>query len=219
MFHDILDVLMRHEVQVEIAVKSFQHIYLSFISEFIAICFAVPSGIFLTRCKWGAETIMNAVSMLQTIPSLALLAFMIPILGIGTLPTVVALFLYALLPIMRSTYTAIRQVNPSTVEAAKAMGMTTIQILIKVEIPMSVPIIMNGIRMSSVMIIGWATLGAYIGAGGLGDLIMAGFATLSNGHIIAGAVPVTLLALLTDGILGSFEKRMTFSGKRRSAFR
>lgn len=216
MLHNILDVLMRPEIQVEIAVKTWQHIYLSFISEFIAICFAVPIGILLTRWRWGAETLMNAVSMLQTIPSLALLAFMIPILGIGAFPTLVALFLYALLPIMRSTYTAIRQVNPATIEAARAMGMTTMQILIKVEIPMSVPIIMNGIRMSSVMIIGWATLGAYIGAGGLGDLIMAGFATLSNGHIIAGAVPVTLLALLTDGLLSSIEKRVAYSGKRRS---
>jgi osmoprotectant transport system permease protein len=214
MWKDIFDVLSRPDVLQKIVEKTGQHLYLSLASMALAIVFAVPMGILLSRMKWGAEWFMNVVGMLQTIPSLALLAFMIPILGIGTTPTLAALFLYAILPILRSTYTGLRSVDPVLIEAGKGMGMTSTQLLLKVQIPLSLPIMMNGIRISTVMIIGWATLGAYIGAGGLGDLIMAGFATLTNGYIVAGAIPVTILALLADSLLSMIERRWTLSGQR-----
>ena len=214
MWSDIFDVLSQSDVQKEIAEKTGQHLYLSVVAMAIAIVFAVPVGILLTRMKAGAEWFMNAIGMLQTIPSLALLAFMIPILGVGTPPTLTALFIYAILPILRSTYSGIRSADPVLIEAGRAMGMTSFQLLMKVELPLSLPIMMNGIRISTVMIIGWATLGAYIGAGGLGDLIMAGFATLTNGYIIAGAVPVTLLALFADTLLGWVERRWMSRGQR-----
>ncbi|MFC5649918.1 ABC transporter permease [Paenibacillus solisilvae] len=214
MWMDIFEVLSKPDVIQKIVEKTWQHLYLSLISMALAIGFAVPAGILLSRTKRVAEWLMNVVGMLQTIPSLALLAFMIPIMGIGTTPTLAALFLYAILPILRSTYTGIRSVDPVLIESGKGMGMTSMQLLLKVQIPLSLPIMMNGIRISTVMIIGWATLGAYIGAGGLGDLIMAGFATLTNGYIIAGAIPVTLLALLADTLLGMFEKRWTVPSQR-----
>jgi osmoprotectant transport system permease protein len=209
MWTDIIEVLSRPDVQQRMVEKTWQHLYLSGSSMLFAIAFAVPVGILLSRMKKGAEWFMNFISMLQTIPSIALLAFMIPVLGIGSPPTLAALFLYAIMPILRSTYTGIHSVDPVLIEAGKAMGMTSMQLLIRVQIPLCLPIMMNGIRISTVMIIGWATLGAYVGAGGLGDLIMAGFATLTNGYILAGAIPVTLLALLADFLLGLVEKKWT----------
>jgi osmoprotectant transport system permease protein len=214
MWNDIYEVLTRPDVLQSIVEKTGQHLYLSSISMVIAIAFAVPVGILLSRLRVGAEWFMGAISMLQTIPSLALLAFMIPVFGIGTPPTLVALFLYAILPILRSTYAGLKSVDSVLIESGKAMGMTSFQLLLKVEIPLSLPIIMNGIRISTVMIIGWATLGAYIGAGGLGDLIMAGFSTLTNGYILAGAIPVTLLALFADTLLSWLERRWTAKGQR-----
>jgi len=135
-------------------------------------------------------------------------------LGIGRLPAMTALFLYALLPILRNTYAGLRAVDPALIEAGRGMGMTSWQLLFLVELPLAFRVIMSGIRVATVLIIGWATLAAYVGAGGLGDLILTGFATVSAGHIIAGGVPVTLLAILADWALGRLERAVTPRGIR-----
>src|SRR5690606_14204600 len=133
--------------------------------------------------------------ILQTIPSIALLGFMIPLLGIGAKPAIVALFLYALLPIIRNTYSGILGVNPAVKEAATAMGMTRRQVLWKVELPLAFPVILAGIRTATVITVGVATLAAYIGAGGLGEFIFGGIALNNSAMILAGAIPAALLAL------------------------
>ena len=149
---------------------------------------------------------------MQTIPSLALLGFMIPIFGIGVNTAIAALFLYSLLPIIRNTYTGIKDVNKATVEAAKGMGMTSWQILIKVELPLSVPMIMAGIRTAAVINVGTATLAAFIGAGGLGDFIFLGITRGIDGLILLGAIPAALLAIVLEIFFGSMERWSTPKG-------
>lgn len=189
-----------------------QHLYLSAVPVAIATLIALPVGIVLTRVRRAAEWVMSLVGVLQTLPSLVLLALMIPLLGVGTLPAVTALLFYALLPILRNTYAGILHVDRAMIEAGRGMGMTAWQLLVRVEIPLALPVIMSGIRVATVMVIGWATLAAYIGAGGLGDLIVTGFATVSSGHVIAGGIPVTLLAILADTLLGRLERAVTPRG-------
>lgn len=151
-----------------------EHIQISFIALFFAVLIAIPLGIYLTRKPRVAEPIIGVTAVLQTIPSLALLGLLIPLFGIGTLPAIIALVVYALLPVLRNTYTGISEVDPSMVEAANAMGMNSRQRLIKVELPLAMPVIMAGIRTAMVLIVGTATLAALIGAGGLGALILLG---------------------------------------------
>jgi osmoprotectant transport system permease protein len=207
--NEILQVLNDPEIWSKLATQTVQHITLSLAAVALAVLVAVPLGIFLTRRPQLAEPVMGAVGLLQTLPSLALLAFMIPLLGIGRLPALAALFLYALLPILRNTYTGIREVPPDMVEAGKGMGMTSGQLLWIVELPTAFRVIMSGIRVSTVMIIGWATLAAFVGGGGLGEMILTGFAMVSTGRILAGGVPVTVLALLADFLLGWMERAVT----------
>lgn len=194
--------------------QTLQHMVLSSAAVLLAIVVAVPLGIGLTRWAGWAEPVMTVVGLLQTVPSVALLAFMIPLLGIGRTPALAALFLYALLPILRSTYTGIKGVAPAALEAGRGMGMTSRQLLYMVELPLAWRVIMSGIRVSTVLIIGWATLAAFVGGGGLGDTIMTGFAMVSSGQILAGALPVTLLALLADFGLGRLEWAVTPRGMR-----
>ena len=144
--------------------------------------------------------------MLQTLPGIALLAFMIPLLGIGLLPAVVALFLYSLYPILRNTYTGVREAAPDAVAAGRALGMTPGQILRHVRLPLAAPVIMAGIRTAAVINVGTATLAAFIGAGGLGDPIAAGLALSDTRMILSGAIPAALLALAVDGVLGVVER-------------
>ena len=183
-----------------------EHIQISFIALLIAILIAVPLGIALTKTKRLSEVIMNLAAILQTIPSLALLGLMIPIFGIGRLPAIIALVVYALLPILRNTYTGIKEVDPSLIEAAKGIGMKPVRRLTRVELPIAMSVMMAGIRTAMVLIIGTATLAALIGAGGLGDLILLGIDRNNASLILIGAIPAALLAIMFDLILRYMEK-------------
>lgn len=200
------------ENQAELLQKTWEHISISLLSLTAAIIVAVPLGILLTKSEKLAKVVLSITSILQTVPSLAILAMMIPFFGIGTVPAVIALFLYVLLPILNNTYLGIQSVNKDAKEAGRAMGMTQNQVLRMVELPLAVPVIMSGIRLSAVYAISWATLASYIGAGGLGDFIFNGLNLYQPELIIAGAVVVTMLALITDFILNYVEKITTPNG-------
>lgn len=181
--------------------QTLAHIGLTFISLFLSILIGIPAGIFISRKKRWSAPILGFAGILQTIPSIALLGFMIPLLGIGAKPAIVALMLYALLPIIRNTFTGITQVNAAVTDAAKGMGMTPSQILFKVELPLAMPVILAGIRTATVINVGVATLAAYIAAGGLGEFIFGGIALNNTNMILAGAIPAALLAILFDFLL------------------
>ena len=209
----------------EMLQRTYEHIYLTFLALVIALIIALPLGIYLTRSRWPrlASAIMGAAGVIQTVPTLALIALIVLIFAlialptIGILPALVALILYALLPIMRNTYTGIRQVDPSIIEVARGMGMEPHQILFSVELPLSLPVIMAGIRISTVWTIGIATLCGLIGAGGLGDLIIKGLRSIQMDYLLSGTVPAAVLALIFDWILGSLEKWLTPEGLRSRA--
>lgn len=187
-----------------------EHLYLSVISVSLGIIFAVPLGIYLTRVnKKIADFVITIASILQSLPSLALLALMIVVVGVGQLPAILALFIYSLLPILRNTYTGVKSVDADLIDAAKGMGMTSKQILKQVQLPQAAPVIMAGIRLSTTYVIAWTTLASYIGAGGLGDFIFGGLNLYIPELIIGGTIPVTILALLIDFILGLVEKKLT----------
>lgn len=192
----------------ELIVKTWEQIYISAVSLALGIIVAVPLGIALTRCKKIAKLVIGLASMLQTIPSLALLALMIPILGIGVKPAIVALFIYSLLPILRNTY-GMEDVDPTLIDSAKGMGMTNWESIRMVELPLALPVIMAGIRLAAVYVIAWSTLASYIGAGGLGDFIFNGLDLYEPDLIMGGTIPVTILALLADWLLGIVERKLT----------
>jgi osmoprotectant transport system permease protein len=189
-----------------------RHVVLVGFSLAAALAFALPLGVILERSRPVAESVIRGVGLLQTLPSIALLAFMIPLLGIGVVPALVALFLYSLYPILRNTYTGVRDAAPEAVGAAWALGMTPRQILRYVRLPLAAPVIMAGIRTAAVINVGTATLAAFIGAGGLGDPIAAGLALSDTRMILSGALPAALLALLVDGALAVCERLVTPRG-------
>ena len=189
--------------------KTGQHLYISAAALLLGIIVAVPLGILLTRMKRGANAIITLAGVLQTIPAMALLAMMIPIFGIGSTPAIVALFIYSLLPILRNTYLGMEGVSPTVRDAAKGMGMTWWQSMMRAEIPLAAPVIMSGIRLSATYVIAWATLASYIGAGGLGDFIFNGLNLYRSDLILGGSIPVILLALLVDYLLGKLENTVT----------
>lgn len=189
--------------------KTGQHLYISAAALLLGIIVAVPLGILLTRMKRGANAIITLAGVLQTIPAMALLAIMIPIFGIGSTPAIVALFIYSLLPILRNTYLGMEGVSPTVRDAAKGMGMTWWQSMLRAEIPLAAPVIMSGIRLSATYVIAWATLASYIGAGGLGDFIFNGLNLYRSDLILGGSIPVILLALLVDYLLGKLENAVT----------
>lgn len=194
-----------------------EHLYISVISVSLGVLFAVPIGIWLTRINDRvADLMISFVSILQSLPSLALLTLMIPLIGVGQVPAIVALFIYSLMPIMRNTYTGIQSVDEGMVDAAKGMGMTTIQLLQKVELPQAAPIIMAGIRLSTTYVIAWTTLASFIGAGGLGDFIFNGLNLYIPELIIGGTIPVTMIALLADFLLSRLEQKVTPINLRES---
>jgi osmoprotectant transport system permease protein len=186
-----------------------RHLLLVGVSLLAAIAVALPLGLALERGRRAAETVIRGVGVLQTLPSIALLAFMIPLLGIGVIPALVALFLYSLYPILRNTYTGVRDAAPAAVSAAAALGMTPRQVLGYVRLPLAAPTIMAGIRTAAVINVGTATLAAFIGAGGLGDPIAAGLALSDTRMILSGALPAAVLALLVDAVLGLCERVVT----------
>jgi osmoprotectant transport system permease protein len=181
--------------------QTWAHIGLTMISLVLAILMAVPLGVLISRKKKLAGVVLGIAGVLQTIPSIALLGVMIPVFGIGAKPAIIALFMYALLPILRNTFTGITEVNPAVVDAARGMGMGRWDILMKVELPLSFPILMAGIRTAAVINVGVATLAAYVAAGGLGEFIFGGIALNNSNMILAGAIPAALLAILLDFLL------------------
>ncbi|MDN4620080.1 ABC transporter permease/substrate-binding protein [Paenibacillus sp. PsM32] len=203
--NNIWEVMIQRQDQLLQALT--QHILISFVALLCALIIAIPLGIYIARHLKISEGILGIAAVLQTIPSLALLGLLIPLLGIGIVPAIVAIVIYALLPILRNTYTGIRKVDPSLLEAADAMGMTPTKRLFKVELPLAMPVIMAGIRTAMVLIIGTTTLAALIGAGGLGDIILLGIDRNDTALLILGAVPAALLAIIFDVLLRVIEKR------------
>ncbi len=183
-----------------------QHIGLTFMSIVLAIIVGVPAGILISRKKRLSSTILGIAGILQTIPSIALLGLLIPLLGIGPGPAIAALFLYGLLPIIRNTYTGIINVDPEIREAAKGLGMSNQQLLWKVELPLAMPVILAGIRIATIINVGVATLAAYIAAGGLGEFIFGGISLNNSTMMLAGALPAALLAILFDFLLSRVQK-------------
>lgn len=169
---------------------------------------AIPVAILLvgTRTKWLNSFVFTLANIFQTVPSLALLAILLPILGVGMKPAILALFLYSLMPILRNTYTGFQSVDPNILEAARGMGYSSPQRLLKVQLPLAFPYIMSGIRVTTVYIISWATLATLIGAGGLGQLIVSGMGTNKKELIVTGALLAVVLALVMDFILGRIER-------------
>jgi osmoprotectant transport system permease protein len=194
----------------EIVRATIEHLLLVLASVGIATGVGVPLGVALTRRASWQRPVLGAANLVQTIPSLALFGLLIPIpfFGIGSRTALVALTLYALLPILRNTVTGIGAIDPALREAAVGMGMTDAQLLRRVELPLAASIILAGIRVATVIGVGLATIAAPIGAGGLGTLVFSGVASLDNRRILAGAIPAAALALVADALLGALERRL-----------
>jgi osmoprotectant transport system permease protein len=186
--------------------KTIEHFYISMVALLIAIVVAVPIGILLSKLKRTSNIVLTIAGVLQTIPTLAVLAIMIPIFGVGKTPAIVALFIYVLLPILNNTVLGVQNIDKNLKEAGTSMGMTRFQLMKDVELPLALPLILGGIRLSSVYVISWATLASYVGAGGLGDFVFNGLNLYDPLMIVSAAVLVTALALFVDFILSLIEK-------------
>lgn len=196
--------------------KTMEHLYISVIALILAIIFSVPLGILLTRTKRLAKVSLTIASVLQTIPTLAVLALMIPLFGVGKVPAIVALFFYVLLPILNNTIIGVESIDKNVREAGKSMGMTEFQLMKGVELPLALPMILSGFRLSSVYVISWATLASFIGAGGLGDYIFNGLNLYDANMIITATILITALALLVDFCLSRIEKWIVPKGLKVS---
>ena len=193
----------------DILLCSVEHLRLTGISMVLAIGIGIPIGIIITRIKSLAMPVVNIVNIIQTIPSLALLGFLIPLLGIGVKPAIIALFSYSILAIIKNTMSGINQVDRAVVEAGKGMGMTDLQILLRVELPLAIPVIFSGMRIATVSCIGIATLCAAIGAGGLGQFIFRGISMVNNNMILAGALPAAIMAICFDLLMHFLENKLS----------
>jgi osmoprotectant transport system permease protein len=202
--------------RVSLAWLTLRHLLLVGLALLAAVVVAIPLGLFLERTRRLAEPTIGALGVLQTIPSIALLAFMIPLLGVGVAPALVALWLYALYPIARGTYTGVRDADPDAVAAAEALGTTPVQRLLWVRLPLAAPVIMAGVRTAAVITVGAATLAAFIGAGGLGEPIVAGLALADTRMILSGALPAAALALAVDGVLALVERMVAPAHRRHT---
>jgi osmoprotectant transport system permease protein len=194
--------------------QSLRHLQLTVLALGLGILVAVPLGMALERRREWAEPVIRLVGVTQTIPSIAILAFMIPLLGIGFRPALTALWIYSLFPILRNTFTGLRDASPDAVAAGHALGMTGRQLLLWIRLPLAVPLILAGVRTSAVLIVGTATLAAFIGAGGLGEPIVAGLQLADSRMILSGAIPAALLAVAVDLALGLVERGLTPRGVR-----
>ncbi|MFO7952222.1 MAG: ABC transporter permease [Bacillota bacterium] len=192
-----------------------EHLWLVVFTLIIAVTASVTVGIIISYYESTAQTVLSICQILMVIPSMAMLAFMVPLFGIGFTTGVAALVLYSLLPIVRNTYTGIRELDPAIVEAAKGMGMTEKRVLLKIKIPLARPVIMAGIRTAAVMMIGIAAIAAYVGAGGLGELIFSGISRGNQPMIIAGAIGVSIIAVAFDYLLYYGEKRFSVEGRTK----
>jgi len=191
-----------------------QHIQLTIFSILVSIAIAIPLGILIVRYRKLSGPVIGVTNVVQSIPSLALLGFLIPLLGIGSKPAIIMVVMYSLLPIVKSTFTGLTNISPSLIEAAEGMGLTQTQVLLKVRFPLAMPIIMSGVRISSVTAVGLMTIAAFIGAGGLGYLVFSGVQTVNNNMILAGAIPACFLALLLDFVIGKIENVVVPKGIR-----
>lgn len=190
---------------------TFEHLWLTGSALLFAILIAVPAGIWLTRHERYARPIIGLANIVQTIPSLALFGLLLPVPWLGDRAArlaILALTGYALLPILRNTYAGIRGIDPALIDVSNALGMSNFQRLIKVELPISASVSLAGIRTATVTCVGVATIAAAIGAGGLGEFIFRGVASVDNRFVLAGAIPAALLALAADAILGLIEQRV-----------
>jgi osmoprotectant transport system permease protein len=198
----------------EIFQSSLEHIWLVAIAMLLATLIGVPLGIVVTRWPWLSKPILGAANVAETIPSLALFGFLLPVPWLGDRAdrlAIAALMLYALLPIIRNTAAGITGVDPAVREAARGMGMTDRQILFQVELPLSYSYLLAGIRVATVLTIGIATIAAAVGAGGLGEFIFRGLAMVNDQLILAGAIPAALLAIGADVLLGFLERRLRYA--------
>lgn len=196
----------------EVAEATLQHLWLVGVSTVLAVLIGIPLGILITRRPVLNKPILGGANIIQTIPSLALFGFLLPAPWIGERAdrlAILALTLYALLPLIRNTYTGIRGVDPAIVEAGRGMGMTDRQLLWQVQLPLALGVIVAGVRVAAVISVGLATIAAAIGAGGLGEYIFRGLAMVNNQVILAGAIPAAGLAILADVSLGWLEKRLS----------
>lgn len=196
--------------------KTFEHLYISVVALLLAMIVAIPLGILLSKREKLSKISLTVAGILQTIPTLAILALMIPLFGVGKTTAIIALFIYVLLPILNNTIVGVQNIDSNVKEAGRSMGMTNFQLMKNVELPLALPMILSGIRLSSVYVISWAALASYVGAGGLGDLIFNGLALYEPMMIIVGTILVTVLALIVDLILAQIEKWIVPKGLKVS---
>lgn len=208
---------MKPKTYEDIGRQTWNHIKMVGIAELLAIGIGVPLGILVTRpgLKWLATPIVGTANVGQSIPSLAVIAIMAPLLGYGFNSAIIALFIYSLLPVLRNSYTGINDIDPAIIESAKGMGMSRTQIAWKIELPLARPVIMAGIRTSTVICVGTATLAVLVGGEGLGQIILTGLYTQIPLLIVQGAAPTAALAVILDTLLGGFQTWMTPRGLRR----
>jgi osmoprotectant transport system permease protein len=190
------------------------HVELSVAALFFAIAIAVPLGVWVSGKRRAAITAITAANIGRTLPSLAVLALVMPVLGTGFAPSLFALTLLALPPILINTYTAVRQVDADIIDAARGMGMTNGEIVRKIELPLATPVVFAGIRTAAVQVVSGAVLAAYIGGGGLGDFITAGIAMMALPQLLVGAIPATMLSIGADRLFGWLQKALTPAGMR-----
>ncbi|MCD9080094.1 choline ABC transporter permease [Staphylococcus sp. HMSC068D03] len=196
--------------------KTFEHLYISVVALLLAMIVAIPLGVLLSKREKLSKISLTVAGILQTIPTLAILALMIPLFGVGKTTAIIALFIYVLLPILNNTIVGVQNIDSNVKEAGRSMGMTNFQLMKDVELPLALPMILSGIRLSSVYVISWAALASYVGAGGLGDLIFNGLALYEPMMIIVGTILVTVLALIVDLILAQIEKWIVPKGLKVS---
>ena len=200
----------------DILYRTFEHLQMTLLSIGIAIAIGVPLGILISYIQSLRTPVLGFANVVQAVPTMALLGFLVPILGIGEKPAVVMVVIYSLLPIIKNTSTGLSNIAPDMLEAAKGIGMTQFQILYKVKLPLALPVIMAGVRISAVTSVGLVTLAAFIGAGGLGYLIYAGIRTVNSSQILAGAIPACIMALGVDW-LGAVFERLTMPASFRKS--